>query len=220
MREIVLDTETTGLKVEDGDRVIEIGCVEVVNRIRTGKFYHVYLNPDRDSAPGALNVHGLTREFLSDKPKFKEVSGEFMDFIQDSPLVIHNAKFDLKFINNELYLHDCEKLSNNCVDTLFLARRKFPGSPVNLDALCKRYNIDGSKRVKHGALLDAELLADVYLELTGGSQITLSLNKENKSVDDVKITKVEFKYREFPLSEEEEMLHKKMLEGLDGNLWE
>lgn len=180
----------------------------------------MYLNPDRDSAPGALNVHGLTREFLSDKPKFKEVSGEFMDFIQDSPLVIHNAKFDLKFINNELYLHDCEKLSNNCVDTLFLARRKFPGSPVNLDALCKRYNIDGSKRVKHGALLDAELLADVYLELTGGSQITLSLNKENKSVDDVKITKVEFKYREFPLSEEEEMLHKKMLEGLDGNLWE
>jgi len=220
MREIVLDTETTGLKVEDGDQVIEIGCVEVINRVRTGNHYHSYLNVPKESSPGALEVHGLTTEFLSDKPKFKDVVNEFLDFLQDSPLVIHNAKFDLKFLNNELDLINLPKLSNNIVDTLIVARRKFPGSPANLDALCKRFNIDGSKRVKHGALLDAELLADVYLELTGGSQISLDLTEEEKASNNSdKIVKENFPIRKFPVSEEELDLHEKMLEDLKDNIW-
>lgn len=220
MREVVLDTETTGLRVEDGDQVIEIGCVEVIDRIRTGEVYHVYLNVPKDSSPGALEVHGLTREFLSDKPKFKEIASDFLAFLDTSPLVIHNAKFDLKFINNELTLNKLPILTNDIVDTLIIARRKFPGSPATLDALCKRFCIDGSKRVKHGALLDAELLADVYLELTGGSQAMLDLSEEKVDDLDIVTKKVEFPNREFPVSEEEKSLHQKMLDSLENNLWD
>ena len=222
MREVVLDTETTGLKVENGDRVIEIGCVEVVNRIRTGKFFHSYLKVDKESSSGALGVHGLTKEFLSDKPEFSEIKEDFKNFIQDAPLIIHNAKFDLTFLNNELELVGESKLKNNIIDTLIIARQKFPGSPANLDALCKRFKIDGSKRVKHGALLDSELLADVYLELTGGRQIILDLNEAaaNKKCDVNAVDKIDFKYRSYPVSDAETKLHKKMLETLKGHIWQ
>ncbi|MBT4878547.1 MAG: DNA polymerase III subunit epsilon [Alphaproteobacteria bacterium] len=218
MREIVLDTETTGLKHSEGDRVIEIGCVEIINRVRSGKYFHRYLKVDKESSPGALNVHGLTKDFLSDKPEFSEIVSEFMQFIGNDPLVIHNAKFDIGFLNNELELINKATLSNQIVDSLVSARKKYPGQKNSLDALCKRYNIDSSKRVKHGALLDAELLADVYLELTGGSQITFDLVKEQK-LEQKDISKVKFPLREYKTSLQEENDHAKMLQKIPNNLW-
>jgi len=219
MREIVLDTETTGLNFNSGDRVIEIGCVEVVNRVRTGKFYHTYLNVPKESSPGALQVHGLTTEFLSDKPKFVDIVDEFLEFLGPDPLVIHNAKFDMGFLNNELELHEKSILDNPVVDSLIVARKKFPGAQNNLDALCKRFNIDSSKRVKHGALLDAELLADVYLELTGGSQITFDLQNQEKQQAQ-NIQKVDFASRDYELSAEEKSAHDEMLKKIKDSLWE
>ncbi|MET3354798.1 UNVERIFIED_ORG: DNA polymerase-3 subunit epsilon [Xanthobacter viscosus] len=174
MREIVLDTETTGLEAYGGDRLVEIGCVEMVNRILTGTVFHVYINPERDMPVEAFNVHGLSAEFLSDKPKFKDVADDFLNFIAEDTLVIHNAAFDIGFLNAEL-----ERLSrptiarDRVVDTLALARRKHPGGGNRLDDLMNRYGIDSSRRVKHGALLDAELLAEVYGELLGGKQASL-----------------------------------------------
>ncbi len=221
MREVVLDTETTGLNIADGDRVIEIGCVEVVNRVRTGKYFHTYLKVDKESSAGALNVHGLTKEFLADKPEFKDIKQEYLDFLADSPLVIHNAKFDLGFLNNEHKLHDLRPIKNQIVDTLIYARKKFPGSPANLDALCKRFNIDATKRVKHGALLDAELLADVYLELTGGSQIKLSLEQQrSKQPKAANIIKIDFPERKFENSAAELAAHQNMLSKIKDNLWQ
>ena len=176
MREVVFDTETTGLDPEAGHRVVEIGCLELVNRVPTGRSYQTYLNPERDVPAGAYEVHGLSAEFLSKHPLFAQVCDAFLAFIGDSPLVIHNAGFDLRFINAELRRAGREPLSPaRAVDTIEIARRKFPGSPANLDALCRRFNIDNSMREKHGALLDAELLAEVYLELTGGRQAHLGL---------------------------------------------
>jgi DNA polymerase-3 subunit epsilon len=218
MREIVLDTETTGLKYSEGDRVIEIGCVEIINRVRSGKYFHCYLKVDKESSEGALKVHGLTKEFLADKPEFSEIAAEFLEFLADDPLVIHNAKFDLGFLNNELELLNKNKLSNQIVDSLIYARKKYPGQQNSLDALCRRYNIDSSKRVKHGALLDAELLADVYLELTGGSQTALELTKEHKK-ENYPVKKIIFPYREYQLSSEEREAHAVMLEKLPNNLW-
>jgi DNA polymerase-3 subunit epsilon len=176
MREIIFDTETTGLDPYQGDRLVEIGCVEIVNGFPTGKSFHKYLNPERDVPEGAFKVHGLSREFLMDKPLFAEVVDEFIEFIGDAPLVAHNAMFDLGFINAEL--ERAKKpivLRDRLVDTLMLARRRFPGGGNKLDDLCVRYNIDLSRRTKHGALLDAELLAEVYIELTGKRQTALSL---------------------------------------------
>lgn len=172
MREIVLDTETTGFKANEGDRLVEIGCIELVNHIPTGRHYHVYINPERAMPEEAFKVHGLSDEFLKDKPVFAAVAEEFCAFIGEDPLVIHNAQFDLGFLNAELarlqnYPHIAME---RAIDTVRLARQKFPGAQVSLDALCKRFNIDNSARVKHGALLDAELLAEVYLELIGGRQ--------------------------------------------------
>lgn len=176
MREVVFDTETTGLDPESGHRVVEIGCLELVNRVPTGRSYQTYLNPERDVPAGAYEVHGLSAEFLAKHPLFTQVCDDFLAFIGDSPLVIHNAGFDLRFINAELRRVGREPLSPaRAVDTIEIARRKFPGSPANLDALCRRFNIDNSMREKHGALLDAELLAEVYLELTGGRQALLGL---------------------------------------------
>ena len=176
MREIVLDTETTGLDPESGHRIVEIGCIELMNRLPTGKTFQVYLNPERDMPSAAFEVHGLSEQFLSDKPKFAEVCDSFLSFVGDAPLVIHNAAFDLRFVNAELARLDKPPfMMTRAVDTVDLARRKFPGSPANLDALCKRFNVDNSARTKHGALLDAELLAEVYLELVGGRQATLGL---------------------------------------------
>jgi DNA polymerase-3 subunit epsilon len=176
MREIIFDTETTGLDPYQGDRLVEIGCVEIINGFPTGKSFHKYLNPERDVPEGAFKVHGLSREFLMDKPLFADVVDEFVEFIGDAPLVAHNAMFDLGFINAEL--ERAKKplvLRDRLVDTLMLARRRFPGGGNKLDDLCVRYNIDLSRRTKHGALLDAELLAEVYIELTGKRQTALSL---------------------------------------------
>ena len=176
MREIVLDTETTGRNPLDGDRIVELGCVELVNHIPTGNVFQRYLDPGRDSEPGALAVHGLTREFLAKFPPFESVADEFLAFIGDSPLVIHNAEFDLGFVNAELVRLDLPILpSERAIDTLRIARRKFPGAPASLNDLCRRFSVDLSKRSLHGALLDAELLAAVYLELIGGRQQGMTL---------------------------------------------
>jgi DNA polymerase-3 subunit epsilon len=176
MREIVLDTETTGLDPASGHRVVEIGCVELINHVASGQVFHRYLNPERDMPDGAFAVHGLSEEFLSKHPLFAEVAEEFLDFIGDSKLVIHNADFDMKFINWELTLVSRPGLPRDrAIDTVQMARKRFPGSPASLDALCRRFGIDNSARDKHGALLDAELLAEVYLELIGGREPALAL---------------------------------------------
>jgi DNA polymerase-3 subunit epsilon len=176
MREIVLDTETTGLDPEAGDRIVEIGGVEVVNHVATGRIYHQYVNPQRDVPADAVSVHGLTAEFLADKPLFAQVAQAFLDFVGDARLVIHNATFDMKFLNAELGWAGRTALpSARAVDTLEIARRRFPGAQNTLDALCRRFAVDNSGREKHGALLDSELLAEVYLELMGGRQPDLTL---------------------------------------------
>jgi DNA polymerase-3 subunit epsilon len=175
MREIVLDTETTGTDAQT-DRIIEIGCVELVNHVPTGKTFHVYLNPQRPVSAGAFAVHGLSNEFLADKPVFDAVADEFLAFIADGQLVIHNAAFDMGFLNAELKRCGRPVLDNGrALDTLTMARRKHPGAPNNLDALCQRYGIDNARRTKHGALLDSEILAEVYLELIGGRQVGFDL---------------------------------------------
>ena len=177
MREIVFDTETTGLSPANGDKLVEIGCIEMVNRVETGRTFHTFLNPERPMDPAAFAVHGLSDSFLSDKPLFEDKVEDFLDFIDDSPLVAHNASFDFGFINAELA--GCGRLNvamTRMVDTLVLARTKFPGAKHSLDALCTRFGIDRSHRVLHGALLDAQLLAQVYVELTGGRQIGLGLD--------------------------------------------
>ena len=178
MRQIVLDTETTGIDPNDGHRIIEIGCVEVVERELTGRNYHVYINPEREVEAEAITVHGITNEFLTDKPKFAEIADEFFEFIKGAELVIHNAAFDVGFMDSEFArLKPVRKTADHCgvVDTLAIARAKHPGQKNNLDALCKRYGVDNSNRDLHGALLDAEILADVYLLMTGG-QTALSLD--------------------------------------------
>ena len=176
LREIVMDTETTGLDPANGDRLIELGCIEIVNRIPTGREFHRYLNPERDIHRDAVAVHGLTLEFLKDKPLFKDVAEEFLEFIGEAPLVAHNATFDVAFLNAELERVARPALRfDRVVDTLVLARRRHPAGPNSLDALCKRYGIDNSERTKHGALMDSLLLANVYVELLGERQATLGL---------------------------------------------
>jgi len=178
MREIVLDTETTGFEPSEGHRLVEIGCVELVNRVPSGKEYHQYVNPERDMPEGAFKVHGLSQEFLSDKPLFKDVFQSFLDFIGDAPLVIHNAAFDMKFLNAELARAKQEELlMERSIDTLMIARKKYPGAQNSLDALCRRFAIDNSNRDLHGALIDSYLLAEVYMELTGGRQPGLVLGQ-------------------------------------------
>ena len=178
MRQVVLDTETTGLEPSQGHRIIEIGCIELVNRRTSGRDYHQYIRPDREIDEGAVEVHGITNEFLADKPLFEEISEDFLSFIEGAELIIHNAPFDVAFINSELQRLDMDFVSieERCsvLDTLELARRAHPGQKNNLDALCKRYEIDNSERDFHGALLDARILADIYLAMTGG-QVSLSL---------------------------------------------
>jgi DNA polymerase-3 subunit epsilon len=210
MREIIFDTETTGLDPYQGDRLVEIGCVEIINGFPTGKSFHKYLNPERDVPEGAFKVHGLSREFLMDKPLFAEVVDEFVEFIGDAPLVAHNAMFDLGFINAEL--ERAKKplvLRDRLVDTLMLARRRFPGGGNKLDDLCVRYNIDLSRRTKHGALLDAELLAEVYIELTGKRQTALSLLDTSVSTATNVITVVKVRPTPLPprVTDEERAAH-------------
>jgi DNA polymerase-3 subunit epsilon len=188
MREIVFDTETTGLDPVGGDRIVEIGCIEMINRAETGRHFHAYFNPERPMPPGAEAVHGLSDIFLSDKPRFAERAEELLDFIEDSPLVAHNAGFDFGFLNNELELCGRQGICmTRMVDTLALARSRHPGAKHSLDALCTRFGVDRSRRTKHGALLDAQLLAQVYIELTGGRQIGLGLVEETAGVEIVEI---------------------------------
>jgi len=182
LRELVLDTETTGLDFLNGDRIVEIGIVELENHIQTGNYFHYYLNPEKDSSLEALKVHGLTREFLSDKLKFKDIADEFLEFIGDSKIIIHNASFDLGFINTELEKCNIEKINEaSIIDTLVLAKNKFRGQSVSLDSLCRKYNIDIRDREIHGALKDAKLLALVYLELIGGKQTTLKFENDKSN---------------------------------------
>jgi DNA polymerase-3 subunit epsilon len=194
-RQIVLDTETTGLEWAHGHRVIEIGCVELINRRRTSNAFQVYLNPERDIDEGAQQIHGLSQEFLQDKPLFRDVVNDFLHYLSDSELVIHNAPFDIGFLNNELRLLGREERQlsrdNPVLDTLVLARQMNPGQRNTLDALCKRYGVDNTRRNKHGALLDAELLADVYLMMTGGQAI-LSLGGESAGGSDYRAGEVSF----------------------------
>jgi DNA polymerase-3 subunit epsilon len=177
MREIVLDTETTGFDPQQGDRIVEIGGVELWNHVPTGETYHVYINPERSMPQEAFEVHGLGDDFLADKPKFRDIAQGFLDFVQDAKLVIHNASFDMKFLNAELGWLNLPKLPwDQAIDTLAIARQRFPGSPASLDALCRRFGIDNSSRTLHGALLDSEILAEVYLELIGGRQPDFALS--------------------------------------------
>lgn len=176
MREIVLDTETTGFEPSEGDRIVEIGAVELFNHLPTGRTYHQYINPKRAMTTAAFEVHGLGDEFLRDKPVFKDIAGAFLEFIGDAQLVIHNAAFDMKFLNAELEWAGLPKLPfARATDTLMIARSRFPGAPASLDALCRRFGVDNSAREKHGALLDSEILAEVYLELVGGRQPDFAL---------------------------------------------
>ena len=181
-REIVIDTETTGLNPLTGDRVVEIGAVELFNHVPTGRHFHKYINPERRMTEDAFQVHGLSDEFLADKPRFAEVIDEMLGFFGDATLIAHNAPFDVQFLNYELEKARRPSLSNRIIDTVTLAREKHPGARVSLDALCKHYGIDNSRRTLHGALLDSEILADVYLELIGGRQVTLALVEETRVV--------------------------------------
>ena len=220
LKQIILDTETTGLDPKSGHRIIEIGCIELINRKFTGEQFHVYLNPDRDSEEGALKVHGLTTEFLSDKPRFNEVYDDFIKFIDKSELLIHNAEFDVKFLDHEIKLLSKElPLISNCVskitDTLQIAREKHPGQRNSLDALVKRYEIGGYDRELHGALLDSQILGDVYLSMTGGqSALNFSdTNDENSSIADQGNNKehLDLNLRVIELSDEEKNAHKEYL---------
>jgi DNA polymerase-3 subunit epsilon len=184
VREIILDTETTGFDPSSGDRIVEIGCIETHNHMSTGAVFHCYVDPERDMPEGAFAVHGLSSEFLSDKPKFAEIVDQFLEFIGDAPLVIHNAEFDLRFLDAEFALIGKPAIERlRIIDTITLARRRYPGAQVSLDALCRRFEIDLTRREKHGALLDAELLAEVYLYLMGGRQPGLDLHVEAVKVD-------------------------------------
>ncbi len=224
MREIILDTETTGMEPGEGHRLVEIGCLELENHLPTGRSFHSYLNPQRDVPPDAARVHGLTTEFLKDKPLFTEKVEEFIAFIGDAVLVIHNAEFDMKFINAELKAAGFKTLTmSRVVDTLPMARQKFPGQPANLDALCRRFKVDNSGRKFHGALLDAELLSEVYLELMGGRQHGLGLASEAAVVGsaqlNAKIRRQKRPYRSFPASNDEVKAHDDFVGKIKNSLW-
>ena len=215
MKEIVLDTETTGLSTKDGHRVVEIGCIELDNLIPNSNKFHCYLNPERKVSEEALKVHGLTNEFLADKKKFIDIADEFLLFIKDKRLIIHNAQFDINHLNNELQIAGKEKINiKNVIDTLDIARDKFPGSQISLDALCKRYRIDNSKRKKHTALLDCELLTKVYINLIDQKEPLLDFNSENKDNNDIKF-KITTNYSKkiIKLSDKDIELHKKFLKN-------
>lgn len=225
MKEIVLDTETTGMDPNDGHRIIEIGCVELMNHIPTGKTLQIYINPERDIPAEATAVHGITNEFVADKPVFSQCYSEFIDFIAGGKLVIHNAEFDMKFINWELgQVGHAAVPWANVVDTLSMARKKFPGSPANLDALCRRFGIDNTERTYHGALLDSELLAEVYLELLGGRQHGLGLSAQTaRAQEEKKQTRnANRPFREarpHAATKEEQAAHAALLEKLNEPLW-
>ena len=230
-RELVLDTETTGLNYEDGHRLVEIGIVELNNHIQTGNYFHYYLNPERDSDGRAEEIHGLTRKFLSNKPKFSEIAEEFVEFISDSKIIIHNASFDVGFINAELKRCNMKEIDeDSIIDTLVLAKTIFLGQSVSLNSLCKKYNIDLTGREIHGALKDAKLLASVYLELIGGRQSKLEFQKSNDTFDNIEENKtfdLKDYYKNKPirtinnivLNQEEYKMHLKCIKNIENCIW-
>ena len=213
MKEIVLDTETTGISIKEGHRIVEIGCIELENLIPTKNRFHCYLNPERKVSEKALEVHGYTDEFLSNQKKFSEVGNEFLNFIEDKRLIIHNAEFDLAHLNNELSLFGKKKISNQIIDTLTLARDKFPGSPVSLDALCKRYRIDNSKRTQHTALIDCDLLAKVYINLIDQREPTLNFQNQDQENKEKTASSVAYFKKVIKPSLEELKKHKDYLKN-------
>ena len=230
MRELVLDTETTGLDPENGDRIVEIGIIELSNHIKTGKQFHYYINPERESDIKAEKIHGLSRDFLSDKLKFSDIAEELVEFISDSKIIIHNAKFDVSFLNSELKRCNLNDLNNdNILDTLLLARKKYPGQSVSLDTLCRRFGIDISNRKIHGAILDAELLSLVYLELIGGKQTKLNFDNE----DDIILDKISenvninenyknkriIAIKNITLNKQDHQKHKKFIDTIPNSIW-
>ena len=223
MREIVLDTETTGLDPVEGHRIVEIGCVELINHVATGETYHVYIDPERDVPEEAARVHGLNRDFLRQYPTFAARMEGFLDFIGTDPLVIHNAEFDMKFLNHELQRQGRPVLPmSRAIDTLAMARQRFPGAQANLDALCKRFGVDNTGRTLHGALLDCDLLAEVYLQLRGGREPGLALGQTRGTGGQTHAAKVERPYRAprpHAPSEAEGAAHAAMLEKLKDPLW-
>ena len=203
MKEIVLDTETTGLSVKEGHRIVEIGCIELDNLIPTKKKFHCYLNPERKVSEKAFEVHGYSDSFLSDKMKFREIADDFLRFIKDKRLIIHNAEFDLSHLNNELQIIGKNKIDNEVIDTVSLAKNKFPGSQISLDALCKRYRIDNSKRVQHTALIDCDLLSKVYINLIDQKEPTLDLKNKEEEVSKLNTGKVIYSTKVIKPSPEE-----------------
>jgi len=212
MREIVLDTETTGISVKDGHRIVEIGCIELDNLIPTQNKFHCYLNPERKVSEKAFKVHGYSDEFLSKQKKFSEVAEDFLEFIKDKRLIIHNAEFDLAHLNNELNLFGKNKLQNEIVDTLTLARNKYPGSQVSLDSLCKRFRIDNSRRTYHTALIDCDLLAKVYINLLDQKEPTLDF-KQNLQIEEAQNIKLKYNKKVILPSSEELRKHKEYLKN-------
>tara|TARA_B100001564_G_scaffold174555_1_gene146881 strand:+ start:343 stop:1008 length:666 start_codon:yes stop_codon:yes gene_type:complete len=220
MKEIVLDTETTGISVKEGHRIIEIGCIELENLVPTKNKFHCYLNPERKVSEKAMEIHGYTDEFLANKKKFKEISEEFLNFIKDKRIIIHNAEFDLAHLNNELSLLGKEIIKNDIIDTLVLARNKFPGSPASLDALCKRYRIDNSKRKKHTALIDCDLLSKVYINLIDQKEPTLDFQNIDQKIVENNETKTLYFKKIIKLTDKEIKNHKKYLsESLKKNFF-
>ena len=213
MKEIILDTETTGLNVKDGHRIVEIGCIELDDLVPTKKTFHCYLNPERKVSEKAFEVHGYSDEFLSKQKKFSEIVDNFLNFIEGKRLVIHNAEFDIGHLNNEMLILGKKKINNEIVDTLVLARDKFPGSPINLDSLCKRYKIDNSKRTKHTALIDCDLLAKVYINLLDQKEPTLNFKSENKDITAANDNNFQYFKKIIKPSEKEITLHKKFLKN-------
>jgi len=213
MKEIVLDTETTGISVKEGHRIVEIGCIELDNLIPTKNKFHCYLNPERKVSEKALEVHGYTDDFLASQKKFSDVGEQFLEFIKDKRLIIHNAEFDLGHLNNELSLFGKKKIENEIVDTLVLARDKFPGSPVSLDALCKRYRIDNSKRTQHTALIDCDLLAKVYINLIDQREPTLDFQNQDNEIIEKNVSGVVYFKKVVEPTSEELKKHKEYLKN-------
>ena len=213
MKEVVLDTETTGISVKEGHRIVEIGCIELDNLIPTKNKFHCYLNPERKVSDKAFQIHGYDDEFLSKQKKFNEVGEEFLEFIEGKKLIIHNAEFDLAHLNNELKLFGKEKISNEIVDTLSLARDKYPGSPVSLDALCKRFRIDNSKRTKHTALIDCDLLSKVYINLIDQKEPTLDFQKEDQKTYKLKDLNINYYKKIIKPNSEEIKKHSEYLKS-------
>tara|TARA_A100001035_G_C27768736_1_gene495122 strand:- start:457 stop:1122 length:666 start_codon:yes stop_codon:yes gene_type:complete len=211
MKEIVLDTETTGLSIKEGHRIVEIGCIELDDLIPTKKNFHCYLNPERKVSEKALEVHGYTDEFLSKQKKFKDVVDDFLKFIKGKKLIIHNAEFDLSHLNNELKIIGRENIENEVIDTLVVAREKFPGSQINLDSLCKRYRIDNSKRIKHTALIDCELLSKVYINLIDQKEPTLNFKNSETERSNIVYKNVDYFKKIIKPSDEEKINHEKFL---------